>query len=53
MFDSVDVPYAAGPHNESAHIFFRVGGKQLDAVETTPGGEPADVVWVLGSATFF
>ena len=31
MFDSVDVPYAAGPHNESARIFFRVGGKQLDA----------------------
>lgn len=38
MFDSVDVPYAAGPHNESARIFFRVGGKQLNAVETTPGG---------------
>lgn len=53
MFDSVDVPYAAGPHNESARIFFRVGGKQLDAVETPPGEEPADVVWVLGSATFF
>ena len=47
MFDSVDVPYAAGPHNESARIFFSVGGKQLNAVETTWGGEPAGLVQVL------
>lgn len=38
MSDSVDAPYVAGSHKESARIFFSVGGKQLNAVETTGVG---------------
>lgn len=47
MFDSVDAPYAAVPRNESAHLFFSLGGKQLEEVKTRWGGEPADQVLVL------
>lgn len=47
MLNSVDVPYAALVHNESAHIFSSVEGKEFNAVETMWVWKPTDLVQVL------
>lgn len=47
MLHSVDVLYAAVPHNEPAQAFSRVTGTQLDAVGTMWGGKPADLMQAL------